>query len=108
MILKKVFRILNKSQTKDFYLTGSLNIIFAIIELIGLVSLSIIILLIVSPEVYLEKLNSFNFLIFESFNEKMTNFKFVLYFFASFFFISTILKFLIKKQTIVIIINQLL
>ena len=57
-MLKKVFFILNNKQTEKFYWCSFYNFLFAILELAGLASLSGIVLLIVSPEVFIEKINT--------------------------------------------------
>ncbi len=105
MLLKKVLNILNKEQTKKFYICGFLNFLFAILELIGLVSLSVIVLLIISPDTYLEKLNNFNLIFFEQAVDQMRNLEFVLYFSGFIFVITTIIKLLIKQYTIKFTIN---
>lgn len=100
MILKKIFNIFDKNQSNKFYICGFLNFIFAILELIGLLFLSLIVLLIISPDIYLEKLNNFKLIFFEKFFDLMRNHKFVIYFSSFIFTITTILKLLIKQYTI--------
>ena len=60
-MLKKVFFIINKQQTKKFYWCGLFNILFAILELTGLIALSGIVLLIVSPDVFTNKVSNLPF-----------------------------------------------
>ena len=98
MVLKKVLNILDKNQSKKFYICGFLNFIFAILELIGLLSLSVIVLLIINPDTYLEKLNNFDLIFFEQAVDQMRNLNFALYFSGLMFAITTIIKLLIKLQ----------
>ena len=60
-MLKKVLFILNNKQKKDFYLLGFYNFLNSLFELAGLISLSVIVLLILNPETYIEKLTNINF-----------------------------------------------
>jgi len=105
MVLKKVLNIFDKNQSKKFYICGFLNFIFAILELIGLLSLSVIVLLIISPDTYLEKLNNFDLIFFEQAVDQMRNLNFVLYFSGLMFAITTMIKLLIKQYTIKFTIN---
>ena len=105
MILKQVLNVLNKEQTKKFYICGFLNFLNAILELIGLVSITVIVLLIVSPDAYLEKLNNFNSTFFKQIIDQMRNMEIALYFSGFLFFITTIIKLLIKQYSIKLSIN---
>ena len=105
MILKQVLNVLNKEQTKKFYICGFLNFLNAILELIGLVSITVIVLLIVSPDAYLEKLNNFNSIFFKQIIDQMRNMEIALYFSGFVFFITTIIKLLIKQYSIKLSIN---
>ena len=106
-MLKKVFFIINKQQTKKFYWCGLFNILFAILELTGLIALSGIVLLIVSPDVFTNKVSNLPFYSYLS-NigiDFANNLKLSLYFFSFIFFITTILKFLIKHYSIRFTVN---
>ena len=101
-IINKIFFILNKKQKKNFYILSFLNFLNSFMELAGLVSLSVIILLTVNPELYLDKLNNVSFYpdLLKFGLVKLENLNFSIYFFASIFLITTIFKFLIKYYTI--------
>ena len=106
-MLKKVLFILSNKQKKDFYLLGFYNFLNSLFELAGLISLSAIVLLILNPETYIDKLTNLDFYNYVFSNEYsyLENINFSLYFFSSVFLITAILKFLIKYLSIKFSVN---
>ena len=106
-MLKKTFYILNRKQTKKFYLCSFYNFLFAILELAGLASLSGIVLLIVSPDIFIDKINTIsNYSYISSLNiDVLNNLNSALYFLSFIFFLTTIIKFFIKYYTIKFTVN---
>ncbi len=106
-MLKKVFFILNNKQTEKFYWCSFYNFLFAILELAGLASLSGIVLLIVSPEVFIEKINTLStYSYFSGLDIDLSkNLNSALYFLSFIFFLTTIIKFFIKYYTIRFTVN---
>ena len=106
-MLKKVLFILSNKQKKDFYLLGFYNFLNSLFELAGLISLSVIVLLILNPETYIDKLTNiyfYNYFFSNKYNY-LENINFSLYFFSSVFLITAILKFLIKYLSIKFSVN---
>jgi ABC-type bacteriocin/lantibiotic exporter with double-glycine peptidase domain len=106
-MLKKILFILNPNQRKNFYFLGFYNILNSLFELLGLISLSVIVLLIVNPETYIEKLTNFDLYnyIFSPRYNYLENINFSLYFFSIVFLFTTILKFLVKYISIKFSVN---
>ncbi len=106
-MLKKILFILDKKQKKDFYFLSFYNFVNSLLEIVGVISLSVIVLIVLNPHIYLEKLNDFfiyKYALSLGFNQ-LKNLGFSLYFFSFIFLITAIIKFLIKYYSIKFSIN---
>lgn len=102
-MLKKIYFILKKgNNSKNFFLLSILNIFYSIIELVGLISISVIVLLVINPDLYLNKINSLDFIKYipEFLIGHLNNINQSMYLFAIIFIIVTIIKFIIKYLSI--------